>query len=74
MPELLFPIYVQPVVRRVISKIRNVGPRLGTIANVVWGVKIYRKGKGKPPQSGKGSLPEKRFHSKVKRRKLINPF
>lgn len=47
--------------------------RLSDHADVVWGVKIYQKGKGKPPQEGHEATSQC-FHSAIKTRHTHKPL
>ncbi len=57
-----FPIYSHPDTYLLLGKIRENHNVVSAFSEAVWGVKIYQKGKGKPPQ--KGFESEKRiYHS-----------
>jgi hypothetical protein len=64
-PAYYFPVYCEPTTRKLLEKIRSNSVPLSEYANVVWGVKIYQKGKGKPKQKGQESQT-KMFHSSEK--------
>ncbi|HKZ37464.1 MAG TPA: TaqI-like C-terminal specificity domain-containing protein, partial [Chryseolinea sp.] len=73
-PEILFPVYVNPVILNIVNKLNLCKHRISDFADVVWGVKVYQKGKGKPPQKGYES--EKRIYhvtspSKISHKPLI---
>ncbi|MEX0661196.1 MAG: DUF559 domain-containing protein [Balneolaceae bacterium] len=61
----IFPIHLDPHVLQLIKKIKTDNNKLEDIAEVVWGVKVYEKGKGTPPQKSSASK-EKIFHSDSK--------
>lgn len=63
--SFVFPIYNSEIVNRLVKKIKNLNSTLNDFADVIWGVKIYENGKGKPPQSGNASKT-KIFHSTEK--------
>jgi len=48
----IFPVYVKESDSHIISKIKSIKQTLNDIAQVSWGIKVYQKGKGKPPQKG----------------------
>ncbi len=50
-PDYLFPVYSEPATNELIAKLFSY-PKLGEYVEVVWGVKIYQKGKGEPKQKG----------------------
>ncbi len=60
-----FPVYADDKTNKVVQKIRKQKNILNDFADVVWGVKIYENGKGKPPQKGNESKT-KVFHSDKK--------
>lgn len=64
----LFPIYTNPKSLSVIEAIRKCTKHLSDFAEVVWGIKAYQKGKGKPSQKGFES-ETKNFHSAKKTKK-----
>lgn len=72
-PELIFPIYNPPEFERIADKLRRYKNPLSMYAEVVWGVKIYQRGKGEPKQTGIESK-EKRFHSELKIKKSHKPL
>lgn len=51
-PEFIFPIYRSPDVDKLVEKIASSNREFGAFSEAVWGVKVYQKGKGKPPQKG----------------------
>ena len=61
----VIPVYSNNETNTIINKIRNVNPTLSSYIEAVWGVKVYQKGKGKPPQNGSES-DLKVFHSATK--------
>jgi len=61
----IFPVYVKESDFNTINKIRNIKQTLSDIAQVSWGIKVYQKGKGNPPQKGLES-ESKLFHSSNK--------
>ncbi|MBN1902026.1 Eco57I restriction-modification methylase domain-containing protein, partial [Candidatus Sumerlaeota bacterium] len=64
-PASIFPIYREPEVDKIIAKLSSTKRRFGNYVEAVWGVKVYQKGKGKPPQ--KGTESESRcFHAEKK--------
>jgi len=63
--DYILPAYSNPKIFHITSKIRSVGVKLEEIAEVIWGVKVYEKGKGTPPQKGNENIL-KVFHSKVR--------
>lgn len=69
----IFPVYSDPKKLEIIRKIKRQTNRLEDFADFVWGVKIYQKGKGKPPQNGIESK-EKFFHSERKTKNTHKPL
>lgn len=69
----VFPVYADDKTNKVIQKIRKQKNILNDFADVVWGVKIYENGKGKPPQKGNESKT-KVFHSETKATKTHRPL
>ncbi|MCL2510866.1 MAG: N-6 DNA methylase [Bacteroidales bacterium] len=63
--SFVFPVYADEKTNKIIQKIRMQKTILNDFADVVWGVKIYENGKGKPPQNGNESKA-KTFHSDKK--------
>ncbi|MDZ7692073.1 MAG: TaqI-like C-terminal specificity domain-containing protein [Balneolaceae bacterium] len=63
--DFVYPIYSNPDIFKVISKMKERTQPLSDFAETVWGVKIYQKGKGKPKQTGKESN-NRTFHSDTK--------
>lgn len=61
-----FPVYSNPVALAIIDKIRSQPITIDHYLEVVWGVKVYEKGKGSPPQESSFSK-EKVFHSAEKK-------
>ncbi len=68
-----FPIYTNPSISQIIHKIRSVKTALDDFAEVVWGVKVYEKGKGIPPQKGNENKI-KVFHSQTKTSQTHRPL
>ncbi len=68
-----FPVYSDDKANKIIQKIRKQKTILNDFADVVWGVKIYENGKGKPPQTGNESKT-KTFHSDKKLSKSHRPL
>jgi adenine-specific DNA-methyltransferase len=70
----IFPIYREPQVDKLIAKIAGANGRFGQVSEAVWGIKVYQKGKGKPPQKGSEST-SRCFHAESKKksthRKLV---
>ena len=63
--DYIFPIYSRPKVTNLISKLNSTSVPISEHGQAVWGVKVYQRGKGKPPQIGyesKGKI----FHSSEK--------
>jgi len=69
----VFPVYADDKANKIIQKIREQKNVLNDFADVVWGVKIYENGKGKPPQKGNESKT-KVFHSDRKESKTHRPL
>jgi type I restriction-modification system DNA methylase subunit len=69
----IFPLYSDPKSFSLVEKIRKCSTQLSDFAEVVWGIKPYQKGKGKPPQKGKES-ETKVFHSKKRVKKTHRPL
>lgn len=63
--QFVFPIYSDLTSSKLIQKIRLKSEFFSDHTNAVWGVKIYQKGKGKPPQRGEES-EIKCFHREQK--------
>ncbi len=61
----IFPVYSDNITNQLIQKLRNQKFILNDFGDVVWGVKIYENGKGKPPQKPNESKL-KTFHSDKK--------
>lgn len=68
-----FPVYSDDKTNKVVQKIRKQKNILNDFADVVWGVKIYENGKGKPSQKGNESKT-KVFHSDKKTSKTHRPL
>ena len=71
---LIFPIYREPDVDLLITKLAATGRKFREVSEAVWGIKVYQRGKGKPSQKGPEST-SRCFHSaeknKASHRKLI---
>lgn len=72
-PAFLFPIYTNPKSQSVVSTVRKCKTLLSDFADVVWGVKVYEKGKGIPPQKG-NEQDTKVFHSQTKTKSSHRPL
>ena len=74
-PELkyAFPVYSDDSINIIVEKIRSLKAVLNDFAIVVWGVKIYENGKGKPAQKENQSLLRS-FHSDKKIKKTHRPL
>jgi len=70
----IFPIYREPLVDKLIAKVAGSNGRFDQVSEAVWGIKVYQKGKGKPPQKGPES-DSRCFHAESKKththRKLV---
>ncbi len=71
--SFVFPVYSNDKTNKVVQKIRMQKTILNDFADVVWGVKIYENGKGKPPQNGNESKT-KVFHSDKRISKTHRPL
>ena len=69
----VFPVYTNKIDSDIIEKIRSIKNTLNNIAQVSWGIKVYQKGKGRPPQTGLES-ETKMFHSMVKSKDTHRPI
>jgi type I restriction-modification system DNA methylase subunit len=69
----IFPVYSDESVRKIVEKIKCAEIKLQDIAEVIWGVKVYEKEKGIPPQKGDESI-NKVFHSKLKTKPSHRPL
>jgi len=69
----IFPVYVKESDSHIISKIKSIKQTLNDIAQVSWGIKVYQKGKGKPPQKGP-EAESKLFHSTNKTKPTHKPL
>jgi type I restriction-modification system DNA methylase subunit len=69
----IFPVYSTSSNNKLIKKIIDSKENLSNYADVVWGVKIYQKGKGKPPQEGHESASQC-FHSLRKTKHTHKPL
>jgi TaqI-like C-terminal specificity domain/N-6 DNA Methylase len=72
-PHFNFPIYSNQNATRLIKKIQMLDKKLSDVAGVVWGTKIYEKGKGIPAQKSEDS-ENKIFHSDKKIKKTHRPL
>lgn len=71
--DYIFPVYSSPAINDLIDKIQSNSIRISKIGNAVWGVKIYQRGKGVPPQKGYES-EERLFHSKFNTKETHRPL
>ncbi len=69
----VFTVYSDYKTNKIVQKIKKQKNILNDFADVVWGVKIYENGKGKPPQKGNESIT-KVFHSDTKASKTHRPL
>ncbi len=69
----LFPVYSNNQTNSIIQKIRKQQKVINDFADVIWGVKIYEKGKGFPPQHSNNSS-DKIFHSNSKTKATQRPL
>ncbi|MBL7815776.1 MAG: N-6 DNA methylase [Saprospiraceae bacterium] len=72
-PNFNFPVYSNQDATRLIKKMQLLDMKLSDFANVVWGAKIYEKGKGLPPQKGFES-ETKIYHSDKKTKPTHRPL
>ena len=72
-PAYRFSVYCEPKTTKLLDKIGKRCMPLSEYASVVWGVKIYQKGKGKPKQKGEESQ-RKIFHSSTKTKQTHKPL
>ncbi|RKZ46992.1 MAG: restriction endonuclease subunit M [Candidatus Parabeggiatoa sp. nov. 3] len=72
-PAYRFSVYCEPKITKLLDKIDSLSMPLSEYASVVWGVKIYQKGKGKPKQKGEESQ-RKIFHSSTKTKQTHKPL
>ncbi len=71
--SFLFPVYTNPRSLLLVETVRQCKTQLSDFADVVWGVKVYEKGKGTPPQ--KGNEPQSKvFHSEKKTKPSHRPL
>ena len=61
----IFRIYSRPKITNLIHKLNSTSVPISKHSQAVWGVKVYQRGKGKPPQIGEESK-SKFFHSSEK--------
>jgi len=71
--DYLFPVYSNPTIIKVVEKIKSCCQPLSEYATAVWGVKIYQKGKGNPPQRGDES-EIKKYHSRERTKGTHRPL
>ena len=71
--DYVYSIYARPDIIKLLEKIKDNSLPLSIVANAVWGVKIYQKGKGRPKQKGNEQKLRK-FHSKVKTKDTHKPL
>jgi type I restriction-modification system DNA methylase subunit len=60
-----FLLSLTPREQCIINRLKNENPKVDDYFDVIWGIKVYEKGKGYPPQNGSESK-SKLFHSNVK--------
>jgi hypothetical protein len=63
--EYCFYISASSNEHKLISRIKNQYSTVNDYFEVIWGIKVYEKGKGFPPQNGSESI-DKVFHSDIK--------
>jgi len=63
--DFKIPVYSNPNDLKIVRKLQSYKGRLNDYSEIVWGVKIYEKGKGTPPQISEDSK-NKIFHSSEK--------
>jgi len=68
-----FPVYSNPKILKIIDKVNSISTVLDDFAEVIWGVKVYEKGKGIPPQKGNENNA-KIFHSSKKESNTHRPL
>jgi len=68
-----FPVYSNPDNLRIIRHCKNITETLDDFAEIVWGIKVYEKGKGIPLQKGNENIA-KIFHSDIKERETYRPL
>jgi hypothetical protein len=68
-----FNVYSNPITAKIIEKLDKNTSTLKDIAEVVWGVKVYEKGKGIPPQDSSFSK-DKVFHCSKKTKETELPL
>lgn len=62
-----------PLEQKIINRIKNENPTINDYFDVIWGIKVYEKGKGYPPQNGSESK-SKLFHSTFKENENYKPL
>ncbi|MCE9538733.1 MAG: N-6 DNA methylase [Bacteroidetes bacterium] len=72
-PLFTFPIYSDPISLGIIGSVKKCQTHLSDFAEVSWGIKVYQKGKGVPPQKGFES-DKKIFHSDSRNKKTHRPL
>lgn len=68
-----FPLYSNPNILRIVNLCQKTDKTLNDFTEVVWGVKVYEKGKGKPTQKGNENKT-KVFHSTKKESATYRPL
>lgn len=71
--SFVFPVYSDNTSFSLIQKLRNQEFVLNEFADVIWGVKVYENGKGKPPQKPIESKL-KPYHSDIKLKPTHRPL
>ena len=71
--DCVFPVYTNPIKGDILHAIVRNSRKLKEVAELVWGVKIYQKGKGKPPQDGSERI-ERIYHTDMKTKKTHLPL
>ncbi len=61
-----FPVYTNPDKLKIVRKIQDSENKFDDYLEIIWGVKVYKRGMGKPAQTGEESK-EKKFHLSEKR-------
>ncbi|MDQ3814705.1 MAG: hypothetical protein M3347_12240, partial [Armatimonadota bacterium] len=72
-PHHVFPVYSNPTQNSLIKRLASDTEALSKHGKATWGVKIYQRGKGKPPQDGSESQNQ-RFHSRIKAKATHRPL
>jgi hypothetical protein len=72
-PELIFNLSMSKVDIRICKKIENNSEPISKSCDVKFGVKVYQRGKGKPPQTGE-EAKNKIFESKTRETNRYYPY